>query len=148
LPLTLRHVAYEFEGINSEYGLESVFQWQSLVPDRTAGFVHLGEDNFPFAVSMYHSLHCLDTVRRAILEADTYTCTNGSRDKLDMAMKHSKHCFDYIAQLLLCTADSTLEPIVDDGLEQNPSAVPAWALAGVGVTHRCCDWNQVRRFVE
>ncbi|EIW81717.1 hypothetical protein CONPUDRAFT_143436 [Coniophora puteana RWD-64-598 SS2] len=148
LPIPLRDVAVNFTNSNGSYGIESAQEWHSLIPTNTVGFVHLGEEDMPFAVSMYHALHCLDTIRRAMSEADEYTCTGKSRNKLDLAMKHSTHCFDYVAQLLLCNADATLEPILAEKVVHHSSAVPAWASAGAGVIHRCRDWTQVRRFVE
>ncbi|EIW81726.1 hypothetical protein CONPUDRAFT_54070 [Coniophora puteana RWD-64-598 SS2] len=136
LPIALQDVALAFEFTDdTRYDLDSAETWRSLVPPKTAGFVHLGEDATPYSVSMYHSLHCLATIRRALSEADN----------------HSDHCFDYLTQLLSCKADSTLEQIVQpQGMDNdgNKSAVPAWAGSGSGVVHRCRDWTQIRSFVE
>lgn len=55
--------------------------------------------------------------------------------------EHSGHCLNFLRQAILCNADITLDPLLDDSDE----AVAA--TDGLGVTHICRDWMQVYDYV-
>jgi len=118
--------------------------WSSIIPNH--GFVLLDSPSEEadetgrafYAVSMYHQLHCLNGFRRLTVAAKNGTMTQHNVD-------HAVHCLSYLRQLLLCHADTALEPArsattVSGGTTQ--------AVYGEGTTHQCRDWTQVRAFVE
>ena len=85
-----------------------------------------------FLVSMVHQLHCLDVFRVGFATNRTGYA------------HHVEHCLRYMRQIVLCNADTTLEPDhpgVKDGKLTH-------AAGGVGSVHRCKDWTAVRRYLE
>ncbi|GME43824.1 hypothetical protein BKCO1_25000117 [Neofusicoccum parvum] len=98
-----------------------------------------------YAVSAFHQLHCLRTIRSAwfavlergpsVLEDPTGVPGHPSTKKL--LGPHITHCFDFIRQALMCFADPTLEPfLMEDGVTLQPRGSSGW-----GVTHQCRDFN-------
>ena len=62
------------------------------------------------------------------------------------AIRHVDHCSSYLTQLMMCGADSTLEPTttarnIDTGKRVH-------SVKPLGVVHRCKDWTQVRKWAE
>ena len=86
------------------------------------GFVRLGPERRILCVSMFHQLHCVDKIRRALDDPDDPIST----------IPHLQHCLNYIRQMILCASDLTLEP-ADIGHEAS----------GIGVTHTCRNWRAV-----
>ncbi|KAF7312836.1 hypothetical protein MKEN_00967500 [Mycena kentingensis (nom. inval.)] len=117
------------------YALNASLHWASLIPCGH-GWVRLGEAREPFAVSMYHQIHCLNGIRSALLSPPSERTPHGDG--------HMNHCFNYLRQLLVCRADTTLEPTQ---IIRKDGKVFA-AASGEGVVHKCRDWTQIRRFVE
>jgi len=118
--------------------------WSTIIPNH--GFVWLDSPSEEadesgrafYAVSMYHQLHCLNGFRRLTVAAKNGTMTQHNVD-------HAVHCLSYLRQLLLCQADTALEPA---HLENTVSGGKTQAVYGEGTTHQCRDWTQVRSFVE
>ena len=106
--------------------------WGSLFPPPWNGFMSLGPDNRPFTLSLYHQLHCLDAIRVGFV-------LNGTH-----AAAHVEHCLNYLRQVILCHADTTVEP--GHWMETKTGVDPA--SDGLGVVHTCKDWKEVNRFVE
>ncbi|CAL1696229.1 unnamed protein product [Somion occarium] len=101
-------------------------QWDSLWRvDSHKGYIRLGPDRRVFAVAMFHELHCVGSLRRAL--------TNPSHP--DSASHHVHHCFNYLRQFFLCSADSTLEPY--DFMTRDYTA------ERVGITRKCRDWSAI-----
>ncbi|EIW87451.1 hypothetical protein CONPUDRAFT_45201, partial [Coniophora puteana RWD-64-598 SS2] len=129
LPIELSDAAMEIKG--NVLDLTDDAQWAATVPPHQ-GRVRLGPNNRTFAVSMYHQLHCLNVLRKVVVDA---------RDN----RTHVEHCLPFLLQGLLCRADITLEhsAVLEHKGEKDLGA------SGVGDVHRCGgDWAQVRRFVE
>lgn len=103
-----------------------------MFPQPWNGFMSLGPNNRPFTVSLYHQLHCLDTIRVEFV-------LNGSH-----AVEHVEHCLRYLRQVILCHADTTMEAAY--WLEDEEGVEPA--SHGYGVVHTCNDWDAVKSFVE
>ncbi|EMD38089.1 hypothetical protein CERSUDRAFT_48368, partial [Gelatoporia subvermispora B] len=101
---------------------EGAQEWGSIFPPG-GGFVHLGPDNTPFGFSMYHQHHCLMQLREAAVAG--------------RATGHVYHCLNYIRQMKLCKADTTLEPAV-------PAPRNPWN-EFIGVPHACKDWTEMRQ---
>jgi hypothetical protein len=118
--------------------------WSTIIPNH--GFVLLDSPSEEadengrafYAVSMYHQLHCLNGFRRLTVAAKNGTMTQHNVD-------HAVHCLSYLRQLLLCQADTALEPA---RLATTVTGGKTQAVYGEGTTHQCRDWTQVRGFVE
>ena len=58
--------------------------------------------------------------------------------------RHWEHCFDYLRQVLMCTADTTLE-----NLEQRADGGGLLAsVDGWGTTHMCRDYESLVQWAE
>ena len=103
-------------------GSDADEEWSALVPPSAGhGAIHLGPNRRSFAVTMMHTLHCLDKMRLSIFAKPT-----GNGD-----MRHIEHCTNYVRELILCAADAQLEPV------DNPH-----------VPRVCRDWNAVYAQME
>ncbi|KAA1475293.1 hypothetical protein DENSPDRAFT_883454 [Dentipellis sp. KUC8613] len=143
LPLDLPTVALTLEN-SHHYALNSstaAAAFHSLYPAGSLGFLRLGPHDRFFGLAMYHQLHCVDSLRRAILGLAPHGETRlGKMGKEGWQEDHVGHCLNYLRQSILCAADLTLEPEVVEG-EMD-------AEEGLGVTHVCKDWSAVRGFAE
>jgi hypothetical protein len=102
--------------------------WNSIRPNVHLGYVRLGEEDRLLVVSLYHALHCLTIFRRALVQ------------DASLSDHHFEHCLNYLRQLLLCSADATLEPI--DFRPVNHSFVsPSY-------NRQCRDWSAVFAAVD
>lgn len=135
---------------------EVAYEWHSAYPGENLGFVRLGPKKRFFSLALYHQIHCLDSLRKAILApADVHSHadarnedgnnSHGARDdngrsKTKRDSAHSSHCLNYLRQTILCAADLTLEPETEEGSQDVGE--------GLAVTHVCRDWSKVHRFVE
>ncbi|KAL5523281.1 hypothetical protein ACEPAF_1548 [Sanghuangporus sanghuang] len=98
-------------------------EWGMLLPE-PAVLVRLGPHYRPFAISMLHSLHCLDKLRHSIQEVP----------RTQIGRIHVEHCANYIRESILCAADTTLEPASKGEIETDDSQA---------VTRKCRDWTAV-----
>ncbi|KAG9239633.1 hypothetical protein BJ875DRAFT_85516 [Amylocarpus encephaloides] len=95
------------------------------------------EDAELYSVSMTHQLHCLAVLRHVIVKYEKH-------DKSRFAGEgHEYHCLDYIRQSILCAGDTTLDhadiEYNADGSERE------YGFTGANATHRCRDWDAIRR---
>jgi len=136
LPVNARTVALEVVD-SDRYGMHDDNDWASVFP-LGHGFVKGGDDEEFYAVSMYHQMHCLNSFRRMF---------NGQRNasRAEHDGMHAIHCLSYLRQMVLCNADTTLEPAFT---AQNTDGRKTKAAYGTGVTHQCSDWVQIRRYAE
>lgn len=113
-------------------GTLAELEWASLVPEGNHGIVIMGPDARPYAVGMFHTLHCLDRIRKAIV---------GSPETA-MARYHAHHCFNYVRQMVLCAANTRLNPI--------NHVLPSGKQAsdGIGLMYECRDWHKVYEAFE
>jgi len=72
---------------------------------------------------MFHQMHCLQKIREAIVQEDPG--------------HHTQHCPNLLRQVVLCSSDTTLDPLIGEN-----------AIDGIGVVHVCRDWRIVYDFVE
>lgn len=84
---------------------------------------------------MYHQFHCLNALRGLIKDRSELSA---------LRVGHANHCLNFLRQILLCNADMTLEPTTPTVVQQHHINV----VTGIGVTHQCRDWAQVREFAE
>lgn len=116
------------------YALNESADWASLFPQGSGGFVRLGPRHRLFGVSMFHQLHCLDKMRRAVVQ----------EPPSEWERWHTQHCLNYVRQMLLCASNLRLEP-VEVVFEHGRERMKA---DGLGLEHRCRDWSTLRREVE
>lgn len=98
-------------------------EWRALVPDN--GTIYLGPERRPFTISMFHQLRCLDAIRTEL------SSTRGL-DTPPPPSALSRHCFNYLRQMALCRADTTLVQVLNP---DDPHPFPDVAL--------CNDWEYV-----
>ncbi|KAI0701952.1 hypothetical protein BC835DRAFT_1321895 [Cytidiella melzeri] len=123
-------------------------EWESVYPGGGLGFVRLGPNKRFFSLSMYHQMHCLDSLRRAILGQSGHHAGRGDDEKRERRgvfkpkrdIEHSAHCLNYLRQTTLCASDLTLEPEIEEGSQEVGE--------GLAVTHVCRDWSKVHEFVK
>lgn len=84
---------------------------------------------------MFHQLHCLYVLRRAYYsETDELQSFDFGKNR----SVHIAHCFDYLQQGLTCSADTTIEPAIDE----------ANVFIGSGFLRECRDFEALQGFVE
>ncbi|KZV85554.1 hypothetical protein EXIGLDRAFT_622900, partial [Exidia glandulosa HHB12029] len=115
------------ESVHHAIGQEAVFDWEHYVDAH--GWFKAGPNHHGFVPTMYHDLHCMRMLHRALFPALAVEETTGD---------HAQHCLNYIRQTVLCYPDLTLEP--PDVMSRN------WTVdrAG-GSTHVCYDWSLALR---
>ena len=74
LPYDIEPAAMSIE-LTHRFGLTAEDDCASIFPE--TGFMFLGPKGRPFSVSMYHQLHCLDSLRVAMV------CCSRSRTSMD-----------------------------------------------------------------
>ncbi|KAL4939579.1 hypothetical protein BDV06DRAFT_224900 [Aspergillus oleicola] len=123
--------------------------WDALVPDGLGYFRHQPTTNTNTSPStiviptIFHQLHCLYLLRRAYYSHTTSGPDSGADplERFDFNRNrtvHVAHCFDYLAQTLVCSADSTLEPAVDT----------EHGYLGSGFQRRCWDFERLKEIVQ
>lgn len=104
----------------------SNLEWLSTrAPWGNGGYVRVGDNHHVYGIAMIHQLHCVEMIARAL--ADPGTSVAGP--------PHIAHCLQYLKQLFLCNADTTLEPY--DFLKRDFASHP------VGATRTCRNWAAV-----
>ncbi|KAL8922103.1 MAG: hypothetical protein Q9172_003708 [Xanthocarpia lactea] len=105
----------------------------------------------PYGISMFHGLHCLKMLREVIqssrsgMDGGEHSVKDGGHGK-GQSMDHIGHCIGYIAQHLMCAADSTIEPSKVT-LDKDGQATQ-FMVDGEGYQHQCRDHSGLRRIVE
>ncbi|KAH9160563.1 hypothetical protein EDB89DRAFT_560869 [Lactarius sanguifluus] len=105
------------------YQLHADLEWGALVPAN--GTIYLGPERHPFTISMFHQLRCIDTIRTELFS------TRGL-DTPPPPSELSRHCFNYLRQMALCRADTTLVQVLNP---DDPHPFPDVAV--------CNDWEHV-----
>ncbi|KAF8120131.1 hypothetical protein EV363DRAFT_1458523 [Boletus edulis] len=105
-------------------GDDALQQWKTQFPTIGEGWVCLGPERRPFALTMYHELHCLERIRLALEDSANRT--------YEARAEHVQHCLNYLRMMTLCRADVTLEPVIDASLAVD-----------LAQPHLCRDWVQV-----
>ena len=136
LPVDFEQVAITVEP-NDRFSLVDDEAWADTIPPKH-GFVRLGPEGRSFSISLYHQLHCVNSIRFSYTVARDGLVTDP--EILRNKVSHDNHCFQFIRQSILCKADDSLVP-----MQTNPNV--SLAAMGFGNTHRCRNWEQVRQFV-
>ncbi|KAL4794450.1 hypothetical protein BDV19DRAFT_365046 [Aspergillus venezuelensis] len=118
--------------------------WDALIPNGLGYIRHqpttdVSEDSQSSSniviPTIFHQLHCLYLLRRA------YYSESDQKERFDFNRNrtvHVAHCFDYLAQTMVCSADSTLEPAVDS----------EHGFLGSGFQRRCWDFEALKEIVQ
>ncbi|KAI0262323.1 hypothetical protein BC834DRAFT_972120 [Gloeopeniophorella convolvens] len=113
-------------------GAQAEREWAALVPAED-GALRLGgtaDAAERFGVSMLHELRCLDVLRRELVR--THPADGGDAPAPLPASGLARHCLNYVRQMALCRADTTLVSVL------NPADPHPFADVAV-----CNDWERV-----
>jgi len=117
-------------------GPDADAEWESVYPGQSGGFIRVGPNRRFFGLTVYHQIHCLDSIRFAMLGRD-HPVRRGLDGEKRM-VPHAQHCLNFLRQTILCSADLTLEPEASfQDVEE-----------GLFTRHVCKDWSRVHAFVE
>ncbi|CEL01705.1 hypothetical protein ASPCAL01284 [Aspergillus calidoustus] len=109
--------------------------WSELIPAGlgyfTESVVPNGDDSTVVIPAAFHQLHCLRTLRRAYYARRCEDGTDGGKAGEAAAVAR---CFDYLAQSIVCEADSTVEPV-------------HYESAG-GFQRQCWDFEALTEYVQ
>lgn len=133
LPVKLDQVQTTFD-CSVRYALNTSVAgeiWNKSTDTRNGGFVRLGPDRRVFAVSMFHELHCISALSRALNETVQTLMLDG----------HVAHCLHYLRMLTQCAADATQEPVVKVSTLKSQGCAPSY----IG---QCSNWNTVYDFLS
>ncbi|KAL3495557.1 hypothetical protein BJX62DRAFT_174320 [Aspergillus germanicus] len=107
--------------------------WSELIP---AGLGYLTEPMVPNGIdskmvipAAFHQLHCLRTLRKAY-----YARRSDGTDSREAGEADVARCFDYLAQSIMCEADSTVEPVDYE--------------RGGGFQRQCWDFEALWEYVQ
>lgn len=133
LPVQLDQVQATFD-CSVRYALNTTVAeevWNKSTDTRNGGFVRLGPDRRVFAVSMFHELHCMSALSRALNETVQTSMLDG----------HVAHCLNYLRMFTQCTADATEEPVVKVSMLKSQGCAPSFI-------RRCSNWNTLYDFLS
>ncbi|MCJ1234689.1 hypothetical protein MMC14_002652 [Varicellaria rhodocarpa] len=146
-----------------QYAIEKIFQIGTDFEDIDAsasqsgkhailtpngGFLQVQEEDDVlrhYGVSMFHQLHCLGMIRELVLRGtlggDASIAQMNPDDSDDKDEEpHWLHCFNYIAEGIICAADSTIEP---PRIKEQKDGKNRSVIDGIGHTHQCRDSKPV-----
>lgn len=109
--------------------------WDIMPPGE--GVIYIPEHDMHYLISQYHQLHCLRNFREYILAgAPLNTLMYG----------HIDHCLGYLRQMVMCAADSSLEPA--SHRQRAPDGTIKSVITGVDIVHQCRDWSQLDEYAR
>ncbi|KAF2216464.1 hypothetical protein CERZMDRAFT_33868, partial [Cercospora zeae-maydis SCOH1-5] len=100
------------------------------LPDTTLEFPGL-EDRFVVGIAMFHQLHCLDMVRRAMYP----------ETRMEDMMEHVEHCLDQLRQVVMCNGDLSTVSWEWDAKNDIP-------LSKFATTRVCRDFDAIHRWAS
>ncbi|KAK7691291.1 hypothetical protein QCA50_004685 [Cerrena zonata] len=127
-----------WEDLYNDFGVSKIPKAQALqLPNKTVS-IPGDEDNYIVALSVFHQLHCLNMIRRALRAGyyrDPATGAIGGVLPEDLP-EHIDHCVDNIRQALMCSAD--ISSIVWQWSDAQSTAVPR-----MDTVHSCKNFDKV-----
>ncbi|CAF9919343.1 MAG: hypothetical protein ALECFALPRED_001130 [Alectoria fallacina] len=100
-----------------------------------------------WGISMFHALHCLEMIRDGLADKSSLRThgmlgkSAGNAEPDHHKGDHVRHCFAYIAQVITCTGDGTIEPPWE---ETDPSGhIINYGVDGEGYQHECRDTRRL-----
>ena len=125
---------------NDRYHITSDSDWASLFPTNNGRIPSPINPDEEVMLSMHHQLHCLNIIRIAYLALHTTPSTMPPVDNADVDM-----CLEQLRQHIMCNCDLTLEPT---HLVRMKNGVIAPGSNGVGVEHRCLNWEKLSAEID
>ncbi|EHA18596.1 hypothetical protein ASPNIDRAFT_37801 [Aspergillus niger ATCC 1015] len=112
----------------------------------STGFVQIheaGGKTKHYGVSMFHQLHCLESLKMALKHESHHTRYWERRGEGEgEGEDHLEHCLQYLEQAIMCAADDTIEPSF---VAELPTGEKARIINGDGVVHRCRNFDEVQQ---
>ena len=133
LPIKLEPVQAHFD-CSVRYSInDSVAHqvWIKSTDTQSGGMIRLGPDRRVFAISMYHQLHCLAGLSKALATLNRTEAFDG----------HFGHCLNYLRQSFQCAADATEEPAVKVSTLKSQGCAPAFI-------RRCSNWGTLYDYIS
>ncbi|RDB26870.1 hypothetical protein Hypma_005033 [Hypsizygus marmoreus] len=132
LPIKLEPVQAQFDcslrySLNSSVAAEV---WTKSTDTQSGGIIRLGQDRRVFAIAMYHQLHCLEGLSKALTATKRMPATDG----------HVGHCLNYLRQVFECSADATEEPVVKTSMLKSQGCAPSFI-------RQCSNWSTLYDFI-
>lgn len=114
-------------------------------PDRAIPFNpewNLGSDLYIAEIDVFHQIHCLNTLRKALITNYDYYWGQkwGFEPPIDFKT-HLQHCTSMLLQGLMCHADA--EVITHEWHEDQP-----WPFPDFGVVKQCRDFDAILNWAE
>lgn len=136
----LAYVGAPSEAIDDAWEALFVNEWTPLTEQEASPFpgIRRWGDEFMFEPSVYHSLHCLNEVRKHV-DKDYYSQpehAGATLDQEDWDRIHIDHCIDHLRQAVLCAGD--LSPVGLYSWDGAPLGI------GVGSEHTCRKWDPIK----
>ncbi|KAL9113667.1 MAG: hypothetical protein Q9227_002112 [Pyrenula ochraceoflavens] len=99
------------------------------------------EDSYVVGIEVFHQLHCLDSIRRA-LYPDRYQETVGLSEKaLKAYWIHVEHCIDNIRQVIQCYGDTSTIPWIINPRHHRPAP-------DAHTTHVCRSFDKLHSWAS
>ena len=133
LPVKLDPVQAQFD-CSMRYSLNSSVTdevWTKSTDTTSGGIIRLGPDRRVFAIAMYHQLHCLAGLSKALTTTNPTPAADG----------HVGHCLNYLRQVFECAADATEEPVVRASALKSEGCAPPFI-------RQCADWGTLYEYIS
>ncbi|KAG6825706.1 hypothetical protein H0H92_002764 [Tricholoma furcatifolium] len=133
LPVRLEPVQAQFD-CSVRYSLNSTVAgevWTKSTDTESGGMVRLGPDRRVFAIAMYHQLHCLAGLSKALTATNRTSASDG----------HFGHCLNYLRQVFECSADGTEEPVVKVSTLKSQGCAPSYI-------RQCSNWSMLYDYIS
>ncbi|KJA23192.1 hypothetical protein HYPSUDRAFT_54415 [Hypholoma sublateritium FD-334 SS-4] len=133
LPVKLEPVQAQFD-CSVRYSLNSSVTeevWTKSTDTASGGIIRLGPDRRVFAIAMYHQLHCLAGLSKALTATNHTSASDG----------HVGHCLNYLRQVFECSADATEEPVVAAAMLKSEGCAPPFI-------RQCSNWSTLYDYIS
>ncbi|KAH7398369.1 hypothetical protein BKA66DRAFT_201237 [Pyrenochaeta sp. MPI-SDFR-AT-0127] len=94
------------------------------------------EDHFPVLITVFHIMHCLDSIRHLYFGHDKNMDPDPMINDAVLKRPHIDHCFDSLRQSLMCASDVAPVPY-------NWVPSKGKALGSLGVQHTCRNYEKL-----
>ncbi|KAH7360141.1 hypothetical protein BKA65DRAFT_473311 [Rhexocercosporidium sp. MPI-PUGE-AT-0058] len=152
-PWTERKIFWPDPEFKKEQANETDASWEDLMP-LGKGSVAIDWNGDPMiyngsptnltqtkVVSAFHQMHCLNLIRRSF--AVSISSPNTFPYLIGQLLPHWDNCFEYLRQVLMCMADTTLEELERDDRGEAVAHVDGW-----GTERVCRSWEGVRGWAQ
>jgi len=138
-----KEVDEAWEALYNDFGLSRIPKEQArLLPNKTLA-IPGDEDHYAVALSVFHQIHCLNTVRKGLWQEHYTDPVAGTIAGIpeEEWPAHLTHCVDGIRQSLICSADISL--IVWKWIESENQVMPR-----NDVVHSCRNFDKIAEWAK